>query len=360
MKYSEKKLLNDTNLYIGKKHFAEFKELLEKRFSESIIFVLVDENTKKYCLPELKQNIPNLNQSIIIEVKSGELVKNLETCKTIWTQLINHSANRNSLLLNLGGGVISDIGGFCASTFKRGINYINIPTTLLAQIDASFGGKTGIDFGVIKNQIGTFSNPAGVFVFPEFLKTLSKEHLKAGYAELLKHALIADEKHWFELKEKPFDQISEWESLIAHSIGIKTKIITEDPLEKGNRKSLNFGHTIGHAIESFSLENDETPLLHGEAVAVGLICESYIAQQIFGFSIKYLSEITSYINSNFRHYEIDSSVYEKLISLMLHDKKNENDEINFTLISEPGKFRINNNVDNKLICQSLNYYQNSI
>lgn len=348
-----------SNLYIGKNIFSELLKLLEK-FKDSKVFILVDENTKQYCLPLLQKKLENFSNYILIEIGSGEENKNLEICKSIWQQLINSEADRNSLLINLGGGVISDIGGFCASTFKRGINYINIPTTLLAQIDAAFGSKTGIDFNGIKNQIGTFSNPLGVFISPEFLKTLPENHMKAGYAEMIKHALIADKKQWDELNQKSFKEIKDWEILIKQSISIKEKIISDDPFEKGKRKALNFGHTIGHAIESYSMEKDTSPLLHGEAVAIGLICESCLSQIIYNFNLNHLNKITTFINSNFRPYIIDTSEYKKLIEIMKHDKKNENGKINFTLIPVPGKFSINNFIDEDLIFRSLDYYQNSL
>ncbi|MCF8297941.1 MAG: 3-dehydroquinate synthase [Saprospiraceae bacterium] len=346
-----------SNLYIGENNFSELNKKLND-FNGSRVFILVDENIKQHCLPILIQNLPVLKNHILIKINSGEGNKNLAICEKIWQKLLDSNADRNSLLINLGGGVITDIGGFCASTFKRGMNFINIPTTLLAQVDASFGGKTGIDFNGIKNQIGTFCNPTGVFIFPEFLKTLPENHLKAGYAEMIKHALISDKKQWNELNQKSFKEINNWEILIKQSIAIKTKIITDDPFEKGDRKALNFGHTIGHAIESYSMENDSSPLLHGEAVAIGLICESCLSQMVNNFNIKHLNEITTYINSNFQPYIISN--YKKLIEIMLHDKKNENGKINFTLISEPGKFTINNFVETEQIIRSLDYYQNSL
>ena len=214
----------------------------------SKVAILVDENTKRDCLPKL----PQFENPIIIEIKSGEENKNINTCNFIWEQLTAQHFDRNSLLINLGGGVIGDMGGFAASTYKRGIDFIQIPTTLLAMVDASVGGKLGVDFNGLKNQIGLFNNPESVLIFPEFLETLPENQLKSGFAEVVKHALISDKNLWEELTSTTFDKLN-WEAIILTSIQIKNNIILSDPFEKGNRKKLNFGHTFGHAVESYYL-----------------------------------------------------------------------------------------------------------
>jgi len=262
-----------------------------KNLKYSTLFVLVDENTKKWCWPKLK-NLSSFKKATIIEIPSGEDQKNLETCKKIWKLL--ETGDRYSLLINLGGGVITDIGGFTASTFKRGIKFINIPTTLLSQVDASVGGKVGINFEGLKNEIGLFSNPKAVFIDTYFLETLDERNIKSGFAEIIKHALICDYSYWNEIQRES----TNIEKMIRRSIEIKSDIVHLDPDEKHDRKSLNFGHTIGHAIESIS-HKSESPLLHGEAIAIGMICETYISNKICSLNRNYMTEIIIYIINKF-------------------------------------------------------------
>jgi len=255
----------------------------------SKVAILVDENTKRNCLPKL----PQLENSIIIEVTSGEINKSISSCNYIWEQLSEHNFDRDSLLINLGGGVIGDMGGFAASTYKRGIDFIQVPTTLLAMVDASVGGKLGVDFNGLKNQIGLFNNPESVLIFPEFLETLPENQLKSGYAEVVKHALISDNNLWEKIISVPFNEMN-WGEIIETSINIKNKIVLSDPYEKGERKKLNFGHTFGHAVESYYLEKG-TPILHGEAVLMGILLEvemSLVSQE-------QNNEIKNYILFNF-------------------------------------------------------------
>ena len=255
----------------------------------SKVAILVDENTKRNCLPKL----PQLENSIIIEVTSGEINKSISSCNYIWEQLSEHNFDRDSLLINLGGGVIGDMGGFAASTYKRGIDFIQVPTTLLAMVDASVGGKLGVDFNGLKNQIGLFNNPESVLIFPEFLETLPENQLKSGYAEVVKHALISDNNLWEKIISVPFNEMN-WGEIIETSINIKNKIVLSDPYEKGERKKLNFGHTFGHAVESYYLEKG-TPILHGEAVLMGILLEVEISL----VSQEQNNEIKNYILSNF-------------------------------------------------------------
>jgi 3-dehydroquinate synthase len=354
------------NIYLGNP-FDELDNFLSaSKYSDSSVFVLVDENTKKYCLPELKKNISHFQRIKIISIKSGEKNKNIRTCQHIWNELLKQNADRKSLLLNLGGGVISDIGGFCASTFKRGIDFINIPTTLLAQADASIGGKTGFDFAGLKNQIGTFAFPKAIFVFTSFLRTLSKRQLLSGFAEMIKMALIADKNYWKKLSQvninslsseiirTDFRNLSEVEPLLEHCIKLKNEIVSKDPFEKGSRKILNFGHTIGHAFESISLKT-KNPLLHGEAVAMGMICEAYLSHKYCGLSGKELDEIVSCLYSIFNKKHINTST-KNLISKMKRDKKNTNEKINFTLLSTIGKAKLNNFCTEEIIKESILFY----
>ena len=296
----------------------------------SQIAILVDENTKRDCFSKL----PKLDNSIIIEIKSGEENKNINTCNFIWEQLTKYNFDRNSLLINLGGGVIGDMGGFCASTYKRGIDFIQIPTSLLAMVDASIGGKLGINFNVLKNQIGIFSYPKTVLINPLFLETLADNQLKSGFAEVVKHALISDKNLWNRLRNTSFEE-QNWEEIIETSIQIKNKIVLSDPLEKGERKKLNFGHTFGHAIESYYLEKG-TSILHGEAVFMGILLEI----EISSLSDLEKSEIKKYILSSFSLPHCPNK--SDLIKYLKNDKKNSVGKISFSLLNEIGNCTIDN------------------
>ena len=296
----------------------------------SKVAILVDENTKRDCLFKL----PQIENALIIEIKSGEEYKNISTCNFIWEQLTINNFDRNALLINLGGGVIGDMGGFCAATYKRGLEFIHIPTTLLAMVDASVGGKLGIDFKGFKNQIGLFNNPKAVLISSEFLETLAESELKSGFAEVVKHALISDNSLWLKLKNTPFTDL-DWEDIIDTSVQIKNKIVLADPFEKGERKKLNFGHTFGHAIESYYLEK-RTPISHGEAVFMGMILETKISD----LSETDKNEIKNYVLSNFAlpYTPKKSSLHKFLIN----DKKNQNGKINFTLLNGIGNCSLDN------------------
>ena len=296
----------------------------------SKVAILVDENTKRDCLFKL----PQIENALIIEIKSGEEYKNISTCNFIWEQLTINNFDRNSLLINLGGGVIGDMGGFCAATYKRGLEFIHIPTTLLAMVDASVGGKLGIDFKGFKNQIGLFNNPKAVLISSEFLETLAESELKSGFAEVVKHALISDNSLWLKLKNTPFTDL-DWEDIIDTSVQIKNKIVLADPFEKGERKKLNFGHTFGHAIESYYLEK-RTPISHGEAVFMGMILETKISD----LSETDKNEIKNYVLSNFAlPYTPKKS---NLHKFLINDKKNQNGKINFTLLNGIGNCSLDN------------------
>jgi 3-dehydroquinate synthase len=323
--------------------------------SYSKIFILVDENSMKYCYPQLVEKVNEFKDAELIEIESGEENKTLEVCAQIWKTLSEFGADRKSLFVNLGGGVICDMGGFIASTFKRGISFINIPTTLLSQVDASVGGKTGIDLDHLKNEIGVFSTPAAVFINPDFILTLDKRQVFSGFAEVIKHGLISDTEYWDLIKNTDIDFIDEPGKLITESVRIKNEIVLKDPKETNLRKVLNFGHTIGHAIESFFLMNKKT-LLHGEAIAVGMVCEAFISSRLCGLSADSLSEITSYILQSYKVVPIKDADHRQLIELMKHDKKNENENIMFSLLSGIGKCEINCRVTNDVILESLKYY----
>ncbi len=326
-----------------------------KKGNYSRFFVLTDENTGRHCLPLLQQHIDVLGNFDLIEINAGEESKNIDFCVGVWKMLIDFAADRQSLLVNLGGGVISDLGGFAASTFKRGIDFVHVPTTLLSQVDASVGGKTGIDLDNIKNIIGTFTQPKAVFIEHSFLYTLPPRQILSGLAEMLKHGLIADAGYWNQLKYSDLESPSA--ELVYHSISIKNRVVIEDPHEKGIRKSLNFGHTIGHAIETYSLMNDQNPLTHGEAIAAGMICEAKLSVEKSGLSDDELTEITDVISGLYPKYELNPDSYETLFAIMQKDKKNQGGRINSSLLKSIGECQIDNICTEEEIYDSLNYYR---
>ena len=292
------------------------------------VFVLVDENTSKHCLPLISALVPD---SLPIEVQSGEEHKNMWTCSLIWSVLTDHTADRKSLLVNLGGGVITDMGGFAASCYKRGIDFINIPTTLLAMVDASVGGKTGIDFAGFKNQVGVFSEAKDVLICPEFLKTLDARQLRSGMAEVLKHSLIADGPAFIRYSASTAISLE----IIRKAIDIKSSIVAQDPFEKNVRKKLNFGHSVGHALESYSLTTAEV-LLHGEAVAYGMAIETYISALKSLIAKDKAEFVSQKLGSYFALKPLSPEATDGLMSYLLQDKKNENGQIRMSLIDDIG------------------------
>lgn len=333
------------------------RNIKENNYSK--IFILVDENSNEYCLPQLLPIIEAKSEIEIIELESGEENKTIETCIQIWNVLIELGADRKSLIINLGGGVITDMGGFIASTFKRGIPFVNIPTTLLSMVDASVGGKNGVDLGGLKNQIGTITNPEMVIIDSSFLESLPQNQMRSGLAEMLKHGLIAKKSHWEKFKNLKEINFDDFDDLIFESITIKSDIVTQDPTENGIRKALNFGHTLGHAIETYFLENpDKTNLLHGEAIVAGMILESYISLQQKLISESEYTEIKSTLNNIFDKIIIDENEQENIIKLLIHDKKNEYGKVQFALLDSIGKIKINQATDNETIIDAFLDYKN--
>jgi 3-dehydroquinate synthase len=327
----------------------------------SSIFILVDEHTNEYCLPKF---LPNLATEIpieIIEIEAGEENKNITTCIEIWSILSDLGADRKSLIINLGGGVITDIGGFIASTFKRGIDFINVPTTLLGMVDASIGGKNGVDLGNLKNQIGVINVPQMLLISTDFLETLSQKEMRSGLAEMLKHGLIHDKNYWntFVLSIQEESQkidFDNFDALIYRSIEIKNDIVKKDPTENGIRKALNFGHTLGHAIESHFLAS-ENPLLHGEAIAIGMVLESYISREKGLLCDEEFYQIKYVISSIYEPHNFSKEDIISIQNLLIHDKKNEYGKIQFALINGIGKIIINQSVENELIINSFQDYK---
>ncbi|MEL6717921.1 MAG: 3-dehydroquinate synthase, partial [Bacteroidota bacterium] len=325
--------LQDYSIFIGEVWHEWHKFLKQNPYSK--ILVLTDENTHQYCYPLLKENTPQKEFFPII-INAGEQHKGLQTCEKIWAAMLDANIDRKALMVNLGGGVIGDMGGFCASTYKRGIDFVQFPTTLLSQVDASIGGKLGIDFNHIKNSIGVFRNPRAVFIQPKFFNTLPKREIRSGFAEIIKHALIADDTEWDKLKTiEELDEV-QWSTFLHDSLYIKKRVVEIDPFEQGLRKSLNFGHTVGHAIESYFLTTDH-PLLHGEAIAIGMICETYLSHKLLNLPKEELSIITNFLIQIYGHHHIPKEKLSNLIEVMKKDKKNENDQINFSLIEPIGK-----------------------
>ena len=320
------------------------------------VFVLADETTAKCCLPVIEK-FDGMAEAKRIVIKATDTHKNLDSLSHVWQALSEGGATRHTLLINIGGGMATDLGGFAASTFKRGINYINIPTTLLSMVDASVGGKTGINFLGLKNEIGVFNNAKSVILDTEFLKTLDTENLLSGYAEMLKHGLIKDTKMLGELLsfdiEKP--DLAQLQRMVAESVAVKQHIVTEDPTEKGIRKALNLGHTAGHAFESFALKH--TPVLHGYAVAWGLIVELYLSAIKTGFPTDKMRQTVRFILDHYGKMNITCDDYPTLLELMTHDKKNIAGIINFTLLGGVGDILIDQTATKEEIYEAFDFYR---
>ena len=320
-------------------------------------FILVDETTEQLCLP-LVAGFDCVRDAQIITIGATDQNKTLDSLSHVWTELQRGGATRHSLMINLGGGMVTDLGGFAASTFKRGLNYINIPTTLLAMVDASVGGKTGVNFGGLKNEIGVFSCAKSVILDTTFLKTMDHENICSGYAEMLKHGLIANEEMLAELLNFDLDVIDYYQlsRMLADSVQVKERIVDEDPTEQGIRKALNLGHTIGHAFESYAMKSMR-PILHGYAVAYGLVCELYLSCVKAGFPVDKMRQVVRFVNENYGKLPITCDDYPALLELMTHDKKNVGDTINFTLLGGVGDIRINQTATKEEICEALDFYR---
>jgi 3-dehydroquinate synthase len=341
-------------------HFNEnaFKSLnahLAKK-AYSIVFILVDENTHELCLPQFMAEISGEHQFEIIEIESGEINKNIETCVGVWEALSELGADRKSILINLGGGVLTDLGGFVASTFKRGIDFINVPTTLLSMVDASVGGKTGVDLGSLKNQIGVINQPVMVLVVPDFLDTLDTRQIRSGFAEMLKHGLIQDRLYWEALKQA--ESLEDMKKHILTSIQIKNNVVLQDPTEQNIRKILNYGHTLGHAIESYFLENDsKETLLHGEAIAIGMILEGYLSNKLTNLPLVTLEDIKTTFLSRYEKVEFLAEDFDNILQLMKYDKKNSHGKVNFVLLKEIGNPVFDIEIPVELFAEAFAYYK---
>jgi 3-dehydroquinate synthase len=348
---------NDYSVFFNEDGYKALNShLLKNHYSK--IFILVDTNTNDFCYPAFIGRLETTLTVEVIEFENGEQFKNIETCVQVWNVLTELGGDRKSLLINLGGGVVTDLGGFVASTFKRGIDFINVPTTLLSMVDASVGGKNGVDLGNLKNQIGVINVPKMVLIHTEFLKTLPQNEMRSGLAEMLKHGLIAKKSEWEKFKNLKTIDFEDIDTLIYESVQIKNEIVTIDPRENGLRKALNFGHTLGHAIEGYFLESEsKTTLLHGEAIAAGMILESYISWKKNLIVESEYHEIKNTIKGIYEDIVFEKNDLQPIMNLLIHDKKNEYGTVQFALIEGIGKIKINQEVDNELIIEAFEDYK---
>jgi 3-dehydroquinate synthase len=352
---TNKKMMNQQHTQICKDIRSELEKAVGNQDSANI-FVLTDDHTSSLCFPVVS-NLACLKNCHTITIPAGDEHKNIESAVKIWQYLSEHGANRKSLLINLGGGMITDIGGFVASTFKRGIRYINISTTLLGAVDAATGGKTGINFLGLKNEIGVFNPASHVLIDIAFFKTLDLQNIRSGFAEMVKHALIDSRDEWqkilaFNLENVNFDELH---TLVERSIRIKEHIVAMDPQEQNIRKALNLGHTFGHAFETFSYRINR-PVLHGYAVMWGLLCELYLSHAKLNFPKEDLLKLKYMIKASYGMFSFDCKDYDALYELMMHDKKNESKEINFTLLSDIGDIQINQTASKDEIFETLDFF----
>ncbi len=348
-------LKNIGSVYCGTPAWSILNSYIEES-DHSRVYIITDTNTRQHCLPKLLNRINFEKSPQILEISAGEQYKNINTCMELWRSLSQNNADRNSLVINLGGGVVTDLGGFVACTFKRGLDFVNIPTSLLAMVDASIGGKTGVDLDSLKNQVGVIREPSLVILDVDFLDTLPQAHIRSGQAEMLKHGLVRSEEYFNNCLDFSIESKNS-EELIWESVQIKQQIVEEDPMEKGLRKILNYGHTLGHAIESHFLETrPKAPLLHGEAIAIGMILATYISSEILNFPKDSLEEISNGILQIYAGQHFSESDIKSIRELMIYDKKNENGRINFVLLKDFGDHEINCEVSDSLVRKAFEYY----
>ncbi len=347
---------NNCTIHFNENCYTALNQHL-KNSNFSKLFILVDENTHQMCLPRFLELLETSAAIEIIEIESGEINKNIDTCVGVWNTLSDLNADRKSLLINIGGGVITDLGGFVACTFKRGIAYVNVPTTLLSMVDASVGGKTGVDLGHLKNQIGVISNPDLVLIDTQFLSTLAQNQMRSGLAEMLKHGLISDLIYWNKFQDLSKLSLDDLDVLIYESVLIKKNVVDIDPFENGLRKTLNFGHTLGHAIESYFLSHpDKKTLLHGEAIVIGMILACYISTELTGFPKETTHDIKQLFIDYYGKETIEEADYQPIMDLLKYDKKNNHGNINFVLLEAIGSPKIDCLVDNAIILEAFKFY----
>ncbi|MDR1723427.1 MAG: 3-dehydroquinate synthase [Tannerella sp.] len=338
---------------------GELSAVLEGRGYDGV-FVVTDGNTYANCLPLVREAL-EAHGARVVTIDAGDVNKDMRGLRRVWEALVSGGASRGSVVVNLGGGMVTDLGGFAAATFKRGVRTVNVPTTLMASVDAAIGGKTGMNFRGLKNEVGAFHEPEEVLIDCAFLATLDRENLLSGYAEMLKHGLLSGSEAFFGLlAADPSEMDAEvMNAKVAESVGIKERIVMEDPHERGIRKALNLGHTVGHALESFSIDSHRT-ILHGHAVAAGLVCELYLSHRLCGMDIYNVRAMVNYVRGRYARAAFGCKDYARLLELMSHDKKNSGGRINFTLLSSPGEVQIDRYVDIPLIEEALDFYRENV
>lgn len=324
------------------------------------VFILGDEHTMEQCLPELLAHVPQLRDAGTVQVRAGERSKDLEVCRALWTFLADHQADRQAVLVNLGGGVITDLGGFVAATFKRGIRFVHVPTTVMGMVDAAIGGKTAIDLNGVKNLVGAFADPVATCIHPPFLRTLGKREVLNGVAEMVKHGLVLDADHWNEVRRAPLHDLSALAPMIERSAAIKAGVVSADPKDNGPRKLLNFGHTIGHALEAFALEGAQRTLLHGEAVAVGMVCAAWLSWRLGQLDRDRMNAIEEHLLGLFPPFRFQEADHHRIIELMRNDKKNRDDGFRFTLLTGIGSARTDVPITAAQVGEALDHYRRAI
>lgn len=347
---------NDHLISVGPHAWTDLKKLLKQEHWSSI-FVLTDEASKKYCFPLFDKNFSD-QKIVLLTVPQGEASKSIEWAEKLWQELANKGADRRSLMINLGGGVVTDLGGFVASTYRRGIDYMNLPTTLLSMVDAAIGGKTGIDLGVLKNQIGVVAQPKGIFIIPDFLETLPQRELNSGWMEMVKHGFISDKNYLERCLNSPSKEHPDLSRLIWDSVQIKNNVVTEDPYEYGKRKTLNFGHTLGHAIESYCLDHYSGEYIkHGEAIGIGMGLALYLSFVTQGFPQKDLEKYIEKLRLITPSFIFDRQQQEQIIDYLKHDKKNSHGRINFVLLKDVGQYVLDCQITNNQIFDAFQFWQ---
>ena len=354
-KFNMKQHISNTVFY-GKDGYQQLQRILDHT-KPSKVFILTDQNTAQHCAPKLLTHLSHITDPVMLQIPNGEQSKSIDQCKQLWQFMSDQGADRRSMLLNLGGGVVTDLGGFVAGTFMRGLKFINIPTTLLGMVDAAIGGKTGVDLDGLKNQIGIMHFPELVLVDPNYLKTLSSEDVKSGWAEVMKHGLIEDRAYWEFCSQMNVNQIINWETIILTSNNIKLKVVQSDTYEKDNRKILNFGHTFGHAIETYRLKKDQSmPLSHGAAVAIGMVMAVYFSVQLTGLDSSVAVDIRARILHYYKLEHFDDNAQKSIEELLVFDKKNSEGQPNFILLESIGKAVIDQKVTSSMYSDAFRFY----
>ena len=342
---------------IGDGALAALERALARDMRPSQGFILGDENTLRLCYGELVGQVPMLADAQTIEVRSGERSKDIEVCRALWSHLAERGADRTALLVCLGGGVITDLGGFVAGAYMRGIRTVHVPTTLMGMVDAAIGGKTAIDHAGIKNLVGLFAPPLATYVYPRFLRTLGKRELLNGVAEMVKHGLVRDAAHWNAVRRAPLHDLDALAPLVARSAAIKAAVVHEDPRENGPRKLLNFGHTIGHALEAFALEGAQRTLLHGEAVAIGMVCEAWLSWRLGYLDREKMDAVQEHLLGLFPPFALQVTDHYRVIELMRSDKKNREGGFRFTLLTDIGRAQVDVPVNAAQAADALDHYR---